>query len=225
MEPTLAPAKPWSMKHIHRLVVTSSAYRMASTPDAADLALDPDNRFLWRMPSRRLDAEIVRDGILSVAGGLDLKIGGPELDQQSALSTFRRSLYYRHAAEKQVEFLQLFDMAGVNECYERKVSVVPQQALAMANSELTLSQSRRLAHVLSATAGSDPAAFVAIAFEQVLSRPAVPAEVEASVNFLKSQEGLLASMKQKPAAADPAVRAREDLVHALMNHNDFVTVR
>jgi hypothetical protein len=224
MEPALAPAEPWSMKHIHRLIVTSSAYRMASTPDESDLALDPDNRFLWRMPSRRLDAEIVRDSVLWVAGGLDLKAGGPELDQKSALTTFRRSLYYRNAAEKQVEFLQLFDMAGVSECYERKVSVVPQQALAMANSELTLSQSRRLAQVLSATAGSDPAAYVASAFEQVLSRRATPAEAEESMRFLKSQEGLLASCKEK-LGVDPALRAREDLVHALMNHNDFVTTR
>src|SRR5262249_3240544 len=53
----------WSTKHLHRLIVTSSGYRMATTPDAADLAKDPDNRYLWRMNSRRLEAEAVRDGI------------------------------------------------------------------------------------------------------------------------------------------------------------------
>ena len=117
MEPGASPeAKPWAMKAIHRLLVTSSAYRMASTPSDGDLALDPDNRFLWRMNSRRLEAEAVRDSVLEVAGVLETARGGPELDQGLCLSTHRRSIYYRQAAEKQPEFLQIFDMAGPAEC-------------------------------------------------------------------------------------------------------------
>jgi len=228
---------PWSMKHIHRLIVTSATYRTASTPDETALAADPDNQYYWRMNSRRLEAELVRDNVLWVAGQLDQTFGGPDIDHMLGLTSKRRSLYFRHAAEKQMEFLKIFDVASVGECYERKESVVPQQALAMANSEIALVQSRLLARSLAARVGSDPAAFAAAAFDRVLARPATTAELETSRQFLIEQERLfrenssqVAAATTDPAdvirpAADPAVRARENLVHALVNHNDFVTVR
>jgi hypothetical protein len=241
MEPSLSPgAGRWSMKPLHRLIVTSAAYRMASTPDPADLGIDPDNRWLWRMNSRRLEAEAVRDEVLHVAGQLDLTMGGPELGQELALSTCRRSIYYRHAAEKQPEFLQVFDMALPAECYERKVSVVPQQALALLNSSLVIGQSRRLAERLLEKVGPDPLAFAAAAFEEVLARAPAREELQACAGFLRDEEGQAgkreklvsaagtASEGGKPAArpaSGAALRAREGLVHALMNHNDFVTVR
>src|SRR5207248_2350486 len=126
----------WSMKHVHRLIVTSSAYRMASTPDDANLARDRDNVYLWRMPSRRLEGEAVRDCVFYVAGKLDATMGGPDIPHAQGLTTPRRSLYFQHAQEKQMEFLKLFDAAAVTECYQRKESVQPQQALALANSAL-----------------------------------------------------------------------------------------
>jgi hypothetical protein len=237
MEPQAAPGAPWSMKRIHRLIVTSRAYRMASTPDASCLAADPDDRWLWRMPSRRLEAEIVRDAVLHVAGRLEPAFGGPDIDHKLALSTRRRSIYYRSAAEKQAEFLRLFDMAAASECYERKTSVVPQQALALANSELTIVQSRLLARSLAGAVGGDPATFAQAAFERILGRPATPAEIEEAARFLVGEEERFRREKEKIAATagdpadaakpsgDPSLRSREGLVHVLMNHNDFVTVR
>ena len=225
------------MKHIHRLIVTPATYRMASTPAETALAADPDNQYFWRMNSRRLEAELVRDNVLWVADQLDQTFGGPDIDHMLGLTSKRRSLYFRHAAEKQMEFLKIFDVASVGECYERKESVVPQQALALANSELAIVQSRSLARSLAARVGSDPAAFAAAAFGRVLARPATTAELEISRQFLIEQERLfrenssqVASATTDPVdvtrpAADPAVRARENLVHALVNHNDFVTVR
>jgi len=229
--------QPWSMKHIHRLIVSSATYRMASTPSESALAADPDNQYYWRMNSRRLEAELVRDNVLWVAGQLDQTFGGPDIDHNLGLTSKRRSLYFRHAAEKQMEFLKIFDAASVGECYERKESVVPQQALALANSELAIVQSRSLARSLAARIGSDPAAFASAAFERVLARPATPAELDATVQFLVEQERLFRENSSKISgtptgttgadkpAADPAMRAREGLVHALINHNDFVTVR
>ena len=82
-------------------------------------------------------------------------MGGPAIDHQGGLTVPRRSLYFQHAAEKQMEFLQIFDGAGVTECYRRKESILPQQALALANSDLSLRQARRLARTLSMQAGSD----------------------------------------------------------------------
>jgi hypothetical protein len=223
----------WSMKALHRLIVTSSAYRMDSTPDAANLAADRDNRYLWRMAPRRVEAEVVRDGIFFVAGQLDLTMGGPDLNQLEGLTVPRRSLYFRHAAEKEMEFLQLFDAAAVSECYERKPSIIPQQALALANSELARRHARLLARDLRGQVGADPAAFVAAAFEQVLSRPPTAAETAECVAFLR-QRGAQAPGGQPAGAAgadgrtpasDPALRARESLVHVLLNHHEFVTVR
>jgi hypothetical protein len=239
MEPSDAAGvgAPWSMRRIHRLIVTSAAYRRASTPDEANLAIDPENRFLWRMPSRRLEAEAVRDNLLVAAGRLDETRGGPELDQGTILETARRSLYYRNAPEKQAELLKVFDMAAPGECYERRPSVVPQQALALANSQVALASSRSLARALGAEPGcDDAAAFATAAFVRVLSREPSAAELEAALAFLAGEERALGSRAggiegtadpqdlSRPSA-DVRLRVREGLVHALFNHNDFVTLR
>jgi hypothetical protein len=223
------------MKAMHRLLVTSAAYRLASTPDPEGLARDPDNRYLWRFASRRLEAEAVRDSVLAVAGNLDPTMGGPDLDNALGLSSRRRSLYFRHAAEKQMEFLTTFDAANVSECYRRSQSIVPQQALALANSSLALAQSRLLARALSKEAGPDQV-FVQAAFEQVLGRPPTADEQVACRKFLADQAALLADRKKLtafgagapapvPASADAALRAREGLIHVLLNHHEFVTIR
>jgi hypothetical protein len=200
----------WSMKAIHRLIVTSATYRQDSKPEAADLARDPDNVFLWRWTARRAEAEVVRDCVFAVAGALDSTIGGPDIDHQAGLTVPRRSVYFQHAAEKQMEFLQIFDAAGVTECYRRKESILPQQALALANSDLSLRMARRLAKSLSDGAGTDSARFVTAAFEQVLSRPPTDAERDECLRYL---------------GQDVVARRRESLVHVLMNHHDFVTIR
>src|SRR5438552_17483577 len=154
----------WNMKEIHRLIVTSSTYRMASTREEADAKIDPDNIYLWRMPSRRMEAELVRDNLLYLAGNLDLTMGGPEIDHKLGLTSKRRSIYLRTAAEKEVEFLKLFDNASVTECYMRKPSVMPQQALALANSELALNQAEALSQKLLLDSDRDREQFMMLAF-------------------------------------------------------------
>jgi hypothetical protein len=232
----------WRMKPLHRLLVTSRAFRRASggaeLPEAS-VQLDPDNRYYWRMNPRRLEAEIVRDALLYVGGSLDLSLGGPDLDQNLGETSRRRSLYFRHAYEKQMPFLVLFDAANVNECYRRSESVIPQQALAVANSTLSLTQARLLARRLAREAeagdGTDRD-FVRLAFEQILARPPTADELTACRQFLAAQGERLAnpsrltphaggSKAAVPPAADPQARARENLVHVLLNHNDFVTIR
>jgi hypothetical protein len=224
----------WSMKAMHRLLVTSNTYRMASTPDSANLALDHDNRYFWRMAPRRVEAEVVRDCIFYAAGKLDLTMGGPDIDNKEGLTTPRRSIYFRHAVEKQMEFLKIFDCAAVTECYQRKESILPQQALALANSELTLKHSRLLARALSAQTSTDPVSFTTAAFEQILSRPPTAEELAECVAFLQRQTQRYSESKAGPPTAanevrlpatDSALRARENLVHVLLNHHDFVTVR
>ena len=207
-------ARGWSTREMHRLIVTSSTYRMASTPDVANAKLDPDNIFLWRMNSRRMEAEVVRDNMLYVGGNLDLSMGGPDIDHNLGLKSKRRSIYLRQAAEKEVEFLKIFDGPAVTECYIRRPTVVPQQALAMANSELTTGEAKALAKRLSADSGEDPDAFARSAFERIIARRPTAAELSHCREFLQAR-----------TASSTPIRAREALVTVLFNHNDFVTIR
>lgn len=214
-------ASGWSMKALHRLILTSAAYRRASTPDADNAALDPDNLYLWRKNSRRLEAEAVRDNLLYVAGNLDPAMGGPDIDHKLALISNRRSIYLRHAAEKQAEFLQIFDGASVTECYERHPSVMPQQALAMANSELTHRQAQRLAAQLGQECGGDETGFITRAYERILGRRPAAEELRECLRFLAPAPVANSSA----SAGSSATRRAENLLLVLLNHNDFVTVR
>lgn len=234
-------ANGWKMKPLHRLIVTSNAYRMRSSlggMDHPNLTKDPDNRYLWRFNTGRMEAEVVRDSVLHLAGMLDSAIGGPEIPHEQGLTSLRRSIYFAHHGEAKMQFLELFDAANACDAYKRTMSVLPQQALAMSNSELTLKLSRALARKLAGAHAKDDA-FVRAAFEQVLSRAPSSAEATVSRMFLARQEklfrdnglkdvtgvnGVTAAPADAPAG-DPIVRARENLVHALFNHNDFVTIR
>ena len=227
----------WSMKRLHRLIVTSEAYRMSSKPlDNPAAQTDPDNRLLWRMNSRRIEAETIRDGVLHASGNLDEQFGGPDLDPKLGQSSNRRSLYFRTTPDEKMQMLDLFDLANPNACYERGTSIVPQQSLALMNGGLALDQARLLAKELSEEVGPNAGsndAFVNAAFVRILNRNPSKAEAEAMTLFiaarLKSDESIDAfppgGQSRIPPAKQPLQRARELLAHALFNHNDFVTVR
>jgi hypothetical protein len=221
----------WSMKQLHRFIVTSEAYRMSSNAhvESSSLAtgeppqsLDPENKFLWRMNVGRMESEVLRDTLLNSAGRLDFRMGGQELENSQALTTYRRTLYYccQPELDGKSEFGALFDAPEALECYRRTRSVVPQQALALTNSELIHELSSMLAAALwdsiPAAKPSDSDKFVMAAYEQILSRRPTNAELQICVKFLA------------PAATetptDPA-RDRASLVRALLNHNDFIAIR
>ena len=225
----------WSMKHLHRLLVTSATYRLSSRASAAGLKADPENRFLWRMNPRRMEAEAVRDSLLAVAGQLDATMGGPILDVRLGQTSRRRSLYFRFNTEYRMLFIDQFDAASPTECYQRGESVLPQQALALANSALALNGSRRLARRLAERARG-PGEFVTAAFESVLGRPPSAEERTRCERFLREQAALVRNPSRLtpfpasagavvPPSADPGQRARENLILVLFNHNDFVTIR
>ena len=222
----------WKMQHLHRLIVTSRTYRLQSAAgDNPSVAKDPDNRYYWKTNAKRLEAEAVRDSLLHVAGELDPTIGGPVLENSEETKSKRRSLYFAIFPEDggHLKFLELFDAPDACECYRRADSVMPQQALALTNNQLALSQSRvlarRLSDKLGKTASDD--AFIAAAFEQVLTRRPSEPEMNACREFLSKQRDLYrqADAKTLAASADPLLRSRESLVRALFSHNDFVTTR
>jgi Protein of unknown function (DUF1553)/Protein of unknown function (DUF1549)/Planctomycete cytochrome C len=222
----------WSMKHLHKLIVTSNTYRLQSAAGAnPSAAKDADNRFYWRAHAKRLEAEAVRDSLLAVAGELDKTLGGPVLENSEELKSKRRSLYFAIFPEDggHLKFLELFDAPDACECYRRADSVMPQQALALTNNQLAVTQSRLVARRLSdqlGVAASDDA-FLAAAFEQVLTRLPSAAELDFCRGFLTKQRELYrqADPKTLAASSDPVMRARESLIRALFSHNDFVTVR
>ncbi|MCU1273745.1 MAG: Multidrug transporter, partial [Bryobacterales bacterium] len=226
--------KNWSMKTLHRIMVTSNTYRMqssASDPKERDLSIDPDNKYLWRMNAHRMEAEVVRDSMLHMAGSLDLKLGGPEIDEAKGQESQRRSVYFHQTPDNQMVFLQVFDGPSPIECYERSETVAPQQALALANSKLSFTAAGLIAGRLGGVSAAS-AKFIALAFEAVLGRPPSAEELSLSEKFLAQEEerfrGPEKPVWQGSAAGEttsPVLRAREDLVHALLNHNDFVTIR
>src|SRR5262249_43369193 len=232
----------WSMKAMHRLIVQSSAYRLASTPNPDNVARDRDNKYLWRANSRRLEAEVVRASVFHVAGTLDRPVGETPLTYKNGkdMPEPRRSLYFHSAGGlMRMEFLKIFDGAEPAECYQRNETIQPQQALALLNSELTVRQSRLLARKLAIEVGADPAAFVRAAFLRVLGRPPDAEDLADCLAFLQQQTDRHAGQPPSPSprgsgpagatdqspAADPALRAKENLIHVLMNHHEFVTVR
>jgi len=206
----------WSFRHLHRLIVTSRTYRLKSTTAGADpktLVADPNNHFYWRMNTRRMEAQVVRDSLLHLAGLLDTKMGGPSINPGDVAR--RRSLYFKHSRDQQDKMLKMFNDADHLQCYRRSESIVPQQALALSNSKLAIEMSGLIAKKIE---GEE---FVESTFEILLGRKPDSTERQ---DCLKTLVELEAAAK-KAKKANPAQRARRGLVHALLNHNDFVSVR
>jgi hypothetical protein len=144
----------WSMKHLHRTIMLSAAWRQSSTREPEAMALDPDNRYYSRRQLQRLEAEIIRDRMLAATGSLDRKPFGPPVaikeDETGQVivadAQTRRSLYIRSKRTQPVAMLQSFD-APVMEinCEARPASTVATQSLIMLNGEFTLDQAHRLA--------------------------------------------------------------------------------
>jgi hypothetical protein len=208
----------WSQKWLHRLIVTSNTYRMSSGTRGmgAFLKRDPENRLYWRGPSKRMEAEVVRDGILHLAGCLDTTIGGRDEDFTAADTSCRRSLYLRASRADRVVFLDTFDAPRVEECYRRSESIVPQQGLALLNSEFAWRNAGHIAEKLSRGPN-----LIRRAFELIIARTPTAEEIALCRQFLKDQEEYLSST----GVPDPTWRARTYLVHSLLNHNDFLTIR
>jgi hypothetical protein len=179
----------WSMKHLHRLIVGSAAYRLSSAGASEALAKDPDNTRYWRRTPGRLESQAVRDSILALAGTLDASMGGPPVPAPAQAGSARRSLYFFHSNNDRNPFLTTFDEAPVKECYRREQSIVPQQALALTNSRLVLDAARPIAERLTrrlATLGgpADDPAFVRLAFVVLLGAEASESEAAAMTRAL-----------------------------------------
>ncbi len=215
----------WSLKHIHRLILTSAAYRRASTGPADRMAIgrdrDADNRLLWRQAIRRLDAEPLRDAILAAAGVLDPRMGGPGWSpfepnenyvrvytpkQRFGPQDFRRMIYATVVRQRPDGVFGVFDCPdGGQIAPKRSRSTTPLQALNLLNSGFMEQAASAFAEHLQREAGGDPEAQVRVAFQRVFLRPPAAEELSRASDLVR--------------AAGPVALAR-----ALLNANEFVHV-
>jgi len=206
----------WSIKAMHRLMMNSESYQMASTDIPANVAIDRDNRYLWRMPRRRIEAEGIRDSILALAGNLDRTVGGPAvhpyidpaLFQSSSKrtwpgrpdsdpSTWRRSVYVFTKRSIPLPMLDVFDKPdSVSSCARRNRSTIAPQALILMNNAFVLMEAGMFAERIRKEAGTDPAGQVDRVFQLALSRKPTPRELEQSTAFLRTGEHALADLCQ-----------------------------
>lgn len=202
-------ANGWKLKRLHRLMVVSHAYRLASPPSSEASKIDPENQLLWRWRTRRLEAEAFRDAMLSISGNLDPERGGPGQDAKSR----RRSIYLLVKRASPVPELEIMDAPDGNfSTGRRNVSTTPLQALTWTNGKFAQDQAERLAQRLRKEAGTDPETLVRQAFQIVLCRSPRPQELQASVAYLSGQQN-------PPAAVTPQQLAAFCLV--LLNTNEF----
>ncbi len=209
----------WSFRHLHRLIVSSETYALSASTAAAspdNLTRDPNNQFLWKMNSRRMESQVIRDSLLFLAGELDPKVGGASIDPGPEVR--RRSIYFKHSRDQKNSFLEMFDNADILQCYRRSESIVPQQALALSNSRLSIEMANQIAkNLYKKTKTRTTSEFINATFALILTRPPSAPEKNACENYFAQMEKL----EQVSSAAQ--IRAR--FVQAILNHNDFITIR
>ena len=211
----------WSMKKLHRLMVTSSTYRQSSRVTPELLARDPQNRWLARGPRVRVDAELVRDVTLRASGLLSEKMfgapvkppqpagvteaayGSPKWEASTGEARYRRSLYTFQKRSAPFAMFNAFDAPSGEVCLaKREVSNTPMQALTLLNDIAFLEAAQHLGDLAAAQKGDDQekAAFI---LRRALTRPAQPAELEKLVAFVQAQRERLKSGELKAADLAP----------------------
>jgi mono/diheme cytochrome c family protein len=222
----------WSIKHIHRLIVLSSAYQMSSVALSDTLARDPDNRLLSRFQPRRLEAEVVWDSLRAVSGTLDSAMYGlpmaPALDQQEQIGNFRkwptslpeesnrRGIYLLVKRSFRFPMLSAFDLPdNVTSCGRRDVTTIPNQALTLLNNRTIREQAGIFAGRLLHESGGELNSLLQLAWKRAYGREPGPDEVRQAKRFIDAHGGA-------GAAKHGMGKAVEELCMALFNTNEFI---
>jgi len=225
----------WSIKAVHRLVMLSRTYQLASTDDPNNLKVDPNNENLWKFSRRRLDAESIRDAMLAVSGQLDRSVGGPHPfpDQRSwdftqhkpfkaVYETNRRSVYLMTQRIQRHPYLASFDGPDTNASTAQRVtSTTPLQALYLMNDLFVHDQARHFAARLIAEQPADPGRLDR-AHRLALGRSPSPIEVTQCESYLEHIRAKLAAAGV--AAADIDRHAWESFARAIFRTSEFVYI-
>jgi len=217
----------WSLKTTIRQLILSSTYRMSSELDRVAYAKDPENRLMWRMNRRRLNAEAIRDAVLALSGKLDLTMGGslsPTNDApfgeaamagNTQVTSTRRSLYLPVIRNDTPDSFQVFDFADPHVITgKRHITTAPTQALFMMNSPFILEQSRQWAEALIAASAVNDAQRVVSAYTQAFGRPATTEEAERALRFTSQYEAALEA--REPERDTRRLKAWQSFCHALL---------
>lgn len=206
----------WQLKPIHRLIMMSATYMQGNEVTSTGRANDPENLLIWRRESRRLEAEIIRDSLLSVSGKLDrTQFGKGSLDQNMP----RRSIYLTVKRSQLIPILQLFDapdaMQGIG---GREESTVAPQALAMMNSPMVRDIATKLSQRSRPNANVPIPEAISRAYESALSRPATEEEVKTMTAFVQQQT------ESRGTDGNAESLAFRDFCQVLLCMNEFVYV-
>jgi hypothetical protein len=205
----------WRLKPIHKLIMTSAAYMQSSLTDEARLKIDRDNTLCWHQPTRRLEAEVIRDAVLAVSGQLDTKLYGPgTLDAASK----RRSIYFTVKRSRLVPMMVIFDAPeALSGMAERPTTTIAPQALHLLNSPQMREAARSFARRIAPDKETALAAVVRRGYQVALARSPSREEFHDGVAFIEQQQG-----------SYPATQAREaaltDFCQVLLCLNEFVYV-
>lgn len=227
-------AESWRLKPIHREIVLSRTYRQTSEADDRTIERDPENLHYSRFPAHRLEAELIRDGMLAAAGRLNLKRSGPSVDfvdrgnRQIVLPAprapdphemDRRSIYIRHRRSQPLTFLQVFDQAVPEpNCTARSTATVVAQSLTLINGEFAVRMGQEFAARLEQEAGPMPEDRIRQAFRVALVREPDASELARCGEFIRKQSALRASAN--PQEADRSALA--DFCRMLLATNEFI---
>ncbi len=225
----------WSLKEIHRLIMTSTVYRQASQNRPECTNLDPENKLLWRMSPRRLEAESVRDAILSIAATLDSKMYGEpirsevkpsgEIVPEGDTSGGRRSIYLlvRRSAPQTILNVMNAPVMEIN-CTKRTSYNSPSQALTLMNSDFIAAQAehfaRRILSDFPAAKVFDDHKAVERSFRFAFARMPSPAETDLLLSFVQKHE----DHYKDTDAGTRRLRAYSDLCHTLFAANEFIYI-
>ena len=216
----------WHFKSLHRLIVTSAAYRQAAERSESDLArgqrLDPENRLLWKRTVRRLDAEEIRDAMLAASGELDPTIGGPSVPT----SRPRRTIDTRIIRNARDALLDAFDAAdGITSTPRRNTTTSATQALLLINGDWALARAKVMATRLERLepSSADDRDRLVLAYRTALGRQPEPDEIAETTDFIDRQAKFVPHTEQRVnTAADHD--ALVDFCHVLLNSNEFLYV-
>jgi hypothetical protein len=232
----------WSIKRMHRLMLTSQAYQLESSfYREANFTKDPEDVYLWRFPIRRVEGEVIRDMILSASGQLNLQAGGPPffpaipaaarvetarvgkwIMTKEEPATWRRSVYSYWKRSRKTPMFEVFDQPDTMvSCERRGFTTVPTQALTLLNDEFVLLQSKYFAARVSREGGGSPEGAIQAAYRIALSRAPTSKELAESLDFVEKRRAHHAS---KPSG-DPALLALTDFCNVILNLNEFVYVQ
>jgi hypothetical protein len=233
----------WSIKHVHRLMVTSATYRETSRVDSGQhaYAVDRDNHLLWHARRRRLEGEAIRDAMLRLSGEMNVRLYGasarPKLPEQISNYAWkpdpqpkdqqRRSVYVFVKRNLRYPLFDAFDQPDLhNSCARRTQTTTAPQALLLLNSDFTRERAQHWAARLLAEYRDDYH-LVTQAYRAAWGRPASAEEVQLGMGFLRRQAGFV---QQESAAVGPAhagvarATAVADFCHALLSANEFLYV-